>query len=284
MTGLKKKLDCSPIEKRLLIEKSHPQLSISRQVELLGIARSTAYYAPVDNPKNELLMRQIDEIYTECPFYGKRRICHVLRRHGYDIGIKRVCSFMRKMGIQAIYPKPHLSIRCALHKKYPYLLRNIEIRRPDHVWGTDITYIRLSQGFLYLVAIIDWFSRYVLSFQLSNSLENNFCINALETALKQSTPEIHNSDQGCQFTSNEYLSILENQKIQISMDGRGRALDNIFTERLWRSLKYEEVYIKSYETPLHAYEEIKKYFSFYNYSRPHQSLNYKTPAEIYFKK
>lgn len=277
-------MDCSPCEKRLLIENTHPQLSVARQVELLGIARSTAYYAPVDNLEDQLFMRQIDEIYTEHPFYGKRRIRQILLRRGYYVGVKRVCSLMRKMGIRAIYPKPSLSKMARDHKKYPYLLRGIEICRPNHVWGTDITYIRLAHGFLYLVAIIDWFSRYVLSFQLSNTLEKDFCIETLEAALKQSTPEIHNSDQGCQFTSNEYLSILENQKIQISMDGRGRALDNIFTERLWRSLKYEEVYLKSYETAFHAYEEIKKYFTFYNHSRPHQSLNYKTPAEIYFKR
>lgn len=238
----------------------------------------------MDNPEDELYMKQIDEIYTEYPFYGKRRIYQTLLRRGYDIGVKRVCSLMRRIGIQAIYPKPNLSKAAHDHKKYPYLLRGIEICQPNHVWGTDITYIRLAQGFIYLVAIIDWFSRYVLSFQLSNTLENDFCINALEAALKQSRPEIHNSDQGCQFTSNEYLSILENQKIQISMDGRGRAFDNIFTERLWRSLKYEEVYLKSYETPCHAYEEIKKYFTFYNHFRPHQSLDYKTPAEIYFKR
>lgn len=229
-------------------------------------------------------MRRIDEIYTQYPFYGKRRIRQALLRDGHYIGVKRVCSLMRKMGIQAIYPKPNLSKAHALHKKYPYLLRDVEVCRPNHVWGTDITYIRLAQGFLYLVAIIDWFSRYVLSFKLSNTLENDFCIDALETALKCSTPEIHNSDQGSQFTSINYTSILENEKIQISIDGRGRALDNVFTERLWRSLKQEEVYIKTYETPHDAYEEIKKYFAFYNHSRPHQSLNYKTPAEIYFKK
>ncbi len=277
-------MDYSPCEKRLLIENQNPIISVSRQVELLGIARSTAYYAPVDNPEDELFMRQIDGIYTEHPFYGKRRIRQILLRRGYAIGVKKVCGLMRKMGIRAIYPKPNLSKAAHDHKKYPYLLRDLTICRPNHVWGTDITYIRLAHGFLYLVAIIDWFSRYVLSFRLSNTLEKDFCIETLEAALKQSTPEIHNSDQGCQFTSSEYLSILENQKIQISMDGRGRALDNIFTERLWRSLKYEEVYLKSYETSLQAYEEIKKYFTFYNHSRPHQSLNYKTPAEIYFKR
>lgn len=189
---------------------------------------------------------------------------------------------MRKMGIMAIFPKPNTSKKHPEHKIYPYLLRDAEICRPNHVWGSDITYIRLAAGFMYLVAIIDWFSRFVLSFRLSNTLEDSFCVEALEESLVTASPEIHNSDQGSQFTGNSFISVLERQNIQISMDGRGRALDNVFTERLWRSLKYEEVYLKRYETPAEAYAGIKEYFHLYNYERPHQSLNYKTPAEIYF--
>jgi len=229
-------------------------------------------------------MEKIDKIYTQWPFYGSRRIRIELNRGGDAIGRDRVCSLMRKMGIQAIYPKRNLSQVNHNHRKFPYLLRGVEITHVDHVWSTDITYIRMAQGFLYLVAMIDWFSRYVLSFHLSNSMENDFCIETLEESLKKNKPEIHNSDQGSQFTSNDYISILETNGIQISMDSRGRALDNIFVERLWRSVKYEEVYLKNYQTPLHAYQELKKYFHFYNNRRPHQSLNYQTPAEVYFSR
>ena len=227
-------------------------------------------------------MKAIDEIYTSWPFYGYRRIRVELLRRGYELGKARVGSLMRKMGIQALYPKRNLSKSNPDHRKFPYLLRDLPIERNNQVWGTDITYIRLSQGFLYLVAIIDWFSRYVLSFRISNTLEESFCIEALEEALQKQIPEIHNSDQGSQFTSNRYLSILETSGIQISMDGRGRALDNVFTERLWRSVKYEEVYLKRYENPLEAHHSLTSYFTFYNHVRPHQSLNYQTPAEVYF--
>lgn len=277
-------MDYSPGEKRQLIENQHPVISISRQAKLLDIARSTAYYVPIVHPEDESYMKLIDEIYTECPFYGSRRMVAVLRRRGHTIGREYVCSLMKRMGIKAIYPKPNISKSHPDHRKYPYLLREIEICRVNQVWGTDITYIRLTHGFLYLVAIIDWFSRFVVSFRLSNSLEDGFCIEALDEALQKGIPEIHNSDQGSQFTSSSYLSLLENRDIQISMDGRGRAMDNIFTERLWRTVKYEEVYIKNYETPLSAYQSLKAYFHLYNFKRPHQSLGYQTPAEIYFKK
>ena len=187
------------------------------------------------------------------------------------------------MGIQAIYPKRRTSLANIQHKKYPYLLRNLKIYRPNQVWGTDITYIRLAQGFVYLVAFLDWFSRYVVSFQLSNTLESDFCLQALEKALSIGKPEISNSDQGVQFTSKDYIEILQKEEIQISMDGKGRCYDNIFTERLWRSVKYEEVYLKDYKDPLEAEKSLKEYFKFYNEERGHQSLDYKTPAEIYFK-
>ncbi len=230
-----------------------------------------------------MLMREIDEIYTAWPFYGSRRIQVELNRRGYAIGRKRVTGLMGKLGIQAIYPQPKTSLGNTQHKKYPYLLRGLEIGRPNQVWGTDITYIRLAQGFLYLVAFLDWFSRYVIAFRLSNALENDFCVAALEQALTVGQPEISNSDQGVQFTSNTFTQVLEREKIQISMDGKGRCHDNIFTERLWRSVKYEEVYLKNYRDPLEAQMSLKNYFKFYNEQRPHQSLNYKTPAEIYFK-
>lgn len=255
-----------------------------RQVELLGIARSTAYYSPIIDPEDDLYMKKIDEIYTAWPYFGSRRIRAILLRRGHDIGRTRVCSLMRKMGIEAIYPKHRTTFPNSQHRKYPYLLKGLTICRPNHVWSTDITYIRLQHGFIYLVAILDWYSRYVLSFRVSITLEDEFCIEALEESLEKEVPEIFNSDQGSQFTGNAFTGVLENKKIQISMDGKGRAYDNIFTERLWRSVKYEEVYLKNYQSPLEAYESLKKYFYFYNHERPHQSLDYQTPAEIYFKK
>lgn len=228
-------------------------------------------------------MHEIDKIFTAHPFYGKRRISVTLKQMGYDIGLKHTRTLMRKMGLEAIYPKKKTSVSNIAHKVYPYLLRNVEILRPNQVWATDITYIRLLQGFVYLVAIIDWFSRYVLSWKLSITIEKEFCMEALEEALKVDLPEIFNSDQGSQFTSPEFTGKLGEKQIQISMDGKGRCMDNIFTERLWRSVKYEEVYIKNYSTPLEAHQGLKEYFNFYNNVRPHQSLNYKTPAQIYFQ-
>lgn len=254
-----------------------------RQTELLGIARSTAYYRPIINSEEDFYMKKIDEIYTAWPYFGSRRIRAILERRGYDIGRDRVCSLMRRMGIEAIYPKHRTTFPNAQHRKYPYLLKGLIICRPNHVWSTDITYIRLQHGFIYLVAILDWFSRYVLSFRISITLEDEFCIEALEESLERTIPEIFNSDQGSQFTGNGFTGVLESNKVQISMDSKGRAYDNIFTERLWRSVKYEEVYLKNYQSPLEAYESLKKYFHFYNHERPHQSLDYQTPAEIYFK-
>jgi len=227
-------------------------------------------------------MHCIDEIFTECPFYGARKIKEALRRLGWNIGRQKVRSLMNKMGLEAIYPKKKTSMPHPDHKIYPYLLTNVYITRSNMVWASDITYIRLRQGFLYLVAIIDWFSRYVLSWRLSNSLDVYFCMEALEEALDKGKPDIFNTDQGSQFTSNDFTGILLNKGIAISMDGRGRVFDNIFTERLWRTVKYEEVYIKQY----HVYSDVKEglvnYFPFYNTRRFHQSLGYKTPHEVHY--
>lgn len=268
----------------MLIDHTNKDISITMQAELLGIARSTVYYEPVVDPYDIELMRLIDEQYTMTPFYGSRRITEALKRNGHTVNRKRVQRLMKIMGIEAIYPKPNLSKPYPENKIYPYLLRNVEISKSNQVWGTDITYIRLSKGWAYLVAIMDWFSRYVLSWELSISLEGGFCIGALEKALVIGigTPEIFNSDQGSQFTSLDFVSRLEQNNIQISMDGKGRAIDNIFTERLWRTLKYEEVYIRDYQNVREAKEGIGKYMDFYNHERPHQSLGYKTPAEVYF--
>jgi putative transposase len=231
-------------------------------------------------------MNAIDKIYTEFPSFGHRKIRKMLEtEHDIIIGKKRTLSLMNKMGLQVIYPRqnPNTSQAALLHKKFPYLLKNLTITKPNQVWGTDITYIRLASGFIYLVAIIDWYSRYVISWRLSLTLENTFCVEALKEALKTGKPAIHNSDQGKQFTSNDYIATLKApQDIQISMDGRGRCFDNIFTERLWRSVKQEDIYIKDYQTLEETQAGLITYFSNYNTRRPHQSLNEKTPAEIYF--
>ncbi len=269
-------------EKRELIEPGNTQLSVRRQCELIGLHRSNLYYEFVGVREGLLrLMHRVDEIFTECPFYGSRRIVAALRREGYQAGRERVQALMRKMGLYAIYPKKWLSKPHPEHKIYPYLLTGVEIVRPDQVWSADITYIRLQRGFLYLVAIMDWFSRYVLAWRLSNSLEAYFCMEALEEALEKGCPEIFNSDQGSQFTSLEFTDILLKSMINISMDGRGRVFDNIFSERLWRSVKYEEVYIKNYQVYADARQGLGNYFSLYNYRRGHQSLGYKTPYEVY---
>jgi putative transposase len=226
-------------------------------------------------------MRRIDEIYTAHPYYGYRRITAALQREGDAINEKRIRRLMKAMGIEGIHPKPRLSMPGKQQHKYPYLLRGVEIERKDQAWSTDITYIPTKKGFLYLVGIMDWFSRYVLSWELSNSLDDSFCIEALDRALTGNKPEIFNSDQGSQFTGKRFTAVLEGAGIQISWDGRGRALDNVFIERLWRSLKYEEVYTNCYETAQDAILGISKYMEFYNKRRPHQSLGYKTPYEVY---
>jgi putative transposase len=227
-------------------------------------------------------MSLIDQKYLERPFYGSRRMTNYLCSLGYEVNRKRIRRLMRVMGIQAIYPRPRTTIRGRDHKIYPYLLRGLNIDRVDQVWATDITFIPMSYGFMYLVAIIDWFSRYVLSWELSNTLDSDFCVTALTRALKYGIPDIFNSDQGSQFTSHDFTGQLLTAGIQISMDGRGRVMDNIFIERLWRSLKYEDIYIKEYETVKQLYLGLDQYFDFYNYERPHQSLGYKTPAMVYF--
>lgn len=261
----------------------HSQISIRRQCALLSVNRSGLYYEPAEPSAEDLLvMRRIDEQYTKTPFYGSRRMVVCLRACGVEANRKRVQRLMKQMGLEAIYPKPHLSANYLQHKVYPYLLRGVVVDTPDQVWSTDITYIRLRHGFMYLVAILDWFSRYVLAWRLSNTLDVAFCLDALEEALNgQRRPGIFNSDQGVQFTSRDFTKRLERNAIRISMDGRGRVFDNIFIERLWRSVKYEEVYLKDYDGALEARGGIGRYFRFYNLERPHQALGYQTPAAVY---
>lgn len=269
-----------------MIEHAHPRLSVSRQCDLLGLSRSSLYYRSVcDTGEDNFLMRLIDEQYTRTPFFGVRRMVDRLRKRGFNIGPKRVRRLMREMGIEAIYPKPRTSKPAPNHRIYPYLLRDVKVECPDHVWSTDITYIRMTPGFAYLVAIMDWFSRYVLSWRLSITLESDFCVEALDQALMNGArPTIFNSDQGSQFTSDNFTGLLQNNGILISMDGRGRAFDNIFVERLWRTVKYEEVYLKDYRSVPEARESLNAYFQFYNTERPHQSLGYATPQAVYMSK
>lgn len=253
---------------------------------MVGLPRSSYYYTPVgETEENLVLMRLIDEKYTEVPFYGVARMTAWLRHDkGCTVNPKRVRRLMRVMGLDAIYPKPNLSRSNPGHKVFPYLLRGVPVVRCNQVWSTDITYIRLRTGFLYLAAVMDWFSRYVLSWELSNTLENRFCIDALEKALAHhEAPEIFNTDQGAQFTSSSFTSRLLDREIKVSMDGRGRALDNVFIERLWRSVKYEAVYLADYATGLDTFRGLDHYFKFYNGSRRHQSLGYLTPAEVYLE-
>jgi len=273
-----------PVEdKRRMIDPMHPKISISRQCELIGLNRSVWYYRPVEESQADLLARRlIDEQYTRTPFYGARRMTVCLQGQGIDINHKRVTRLMREMGIQAVYPKPNLSKADSEHKIYPYLLRGLSINRSEQVWSSDITYIRMSKGFVYLVAIMDWYSRYVLSWSVSNTIDTHFCLEALHKALLKGRPEIFNTDQGSQFTSNAFTKVLIDNGIRISMDSRGRAFDNIFIERLWRSLKYEEVYLNEYETVKNTRGGISGYFEFYNNERPHQSLGYKTPYEVHY--
>jgi len=266
----------------MLIEPKHLDLSIRQQCELVDLPRSSYYYeAQEETPFNLELMRLIDEQYIRTPFYGVPRMTAWLRRGGYKVNPKRIRRLMRLMSLEAIYPKPQLSKAHPNHLKYPYLLRDLKVLRPDQVWGIDITYIRLNRGFAYLVAIIDWYSRYVVAWEMDITLETSFCLQALNRALSDGQCEIFNSDQGCQFTSEEFTSRLKQEEIRISMDGRGRVFDNIFVERLWRSLKYEEVYLKTYWSVREARQEIGRYFEFYNQERLHQSLRYQTPAEVY---
>lgn len=271
---------------RTLVEPTHPRLSVARQCELLGLSRASWYYRPADESAEHLaLMRLLDEQYTRTPFYGIRRMTAWLQQQGHAVNHKRVERLLRCMGLEAVYPKPRLSLPATgvgtPTVRYPYLLRGLRVARPNHVWSTDMTYIRLRRGFLYLVAILDGHSRYVLAWEVSNTLDTGFCLATLDRALAQGTPQIFNSDQGVQFTSAAFTSRLAEAGIQISWDGRGRALDNIFVERLWRSLKYEEVYLHDYETVPEAVRGLARYFRFYNEERLHQALAYQTPAQVF---
>lgn len=260
-------------------------MSVRTQCELLSVHRSGVYYVPrpVD-ARTLLIQRRIDEIYTACPFYGVRKITAQLRGDGLVVNHKAVARHMQVMGLRAIYPGPNLSKRAQQHAVYPYLLRGLKIERPNQVWGVDITYIRLRSGWMYLFAVLDWFSRFVVSWSLDLTLEIGFVLEAMRSALTSATPTICNSDQGSHFTSPQYIALFQDTPVQISMDGKGRALDNIFTERLWRTVKYEEVYLKDYASPREARTGISDYLDFYNYRRLHQALDYQTPAQLYFKK
>jgi putative transposase len=265
-----------------LVEHHHPDLSLKSQAELLSVSRASLYYQAVPPSAEEIAIKhRIDELYTAHPFYGSRKITALLRAE-WLINRKRVQRYMREMGLAGVCPGPNLSRPAPGHQIYPYLLRHIRARYPNHIWGIDITYIRMVSGWLYLVAILDWFSRYVISWELDQSLELPFVLAAVDRALAQARPVICNSDQGSHFTSPQYLDRLRAVEVQISMDGRGRALDNIFTERLWRSVKYEEVYLNEYFNPREARQGLSRYFHFYNDERPHQALGYFTPAQVYF--
>jgi putative transposase len=266
-----------------MIDRTH-NLSVVRQCRILRLARSTAYYQPVPISLTDLaLMRRIDELHLNYPFAGSRMLRDMLRREGQTIGRKHIITLMKKMGIEALYRKPNTSRRHTAHPIYPYLLRDIRIERPNQVWATDITYIPMRRGFVYLVAIIDWYSRRVLAWRLSNTLTTDFCIDALEEAIaRYGTPDIFNTDQGSQFTSGEFTGCLKKNGIRISMDGKGCWCDNVFVERLWRSIKYEEVYLKAYDSVSTARAGLGVYLAFYNARRPHQSLDGQTPDTIYF--
>ncbi len=257
-------------------------MSVAQQCALVGLARSSWYYQPrPPSATTQELLDRLDEQYTRTPFYGTRRMTAWLRREGYPVNRKRVRRLLQLLGLEAIYPKPHTSTPAPGHRVYPYLLRGVSITHADQVWSSDITYIRLTQGWVYLVAILDWYSRYVVAWEVSNSLDSAFCLTALERALAQTRPTIFNTDQGSQFTSLEFTGRLRAADVRISMDGRGRALDNIFVERLWRTVKYEGVYLKGYETVPVATRSLSDYFRFYNEERLHQALAYRTPAAVY---
>jgi len=280
----RKKALSLPVSCRLNWVEKSPDFSIRRQCRLAGLSRSHFYYNPVpESEENLQLMLLIDAQYMKRPEYGYPRMTDWLIDEGYDVNPKRIARLMQVMGLQAITPGPHTSKPCPGHKIYPYLLRGVDVVRPNHVWSIDITYIPMASGFLYLVAVIDWFSRYVISWELSNSMDSLFCVSALERALDVGNPEIFNTDQGVQFTSGDFTSVLLDKEISISMDGRGRALDNVFIERLWWTVKYENVYPRNYETGKALYCGLDTYFQYYNHERKHSSLDKKTPAEIFFQ-
>ena len=267
-----------------MIDSNHPNLSIRRQCELLGISRSSYYQEPAgESPENLDLLRVIDEQHLRCPFFGRRQMTDWLRLQGYQVNEKRVRRLMSLLGLESVFPGRKTTVPNREHRIYPYLLRGVEVVQPNQVWSADITYIPMSEGFMYLVAVIDWYSRHVLSWELSNTMDSSFCVDALLGALKRSglQPDIFNTDQGSQFTSHAFTSELESRGIRISMDGKGRALDNVFIERLWRSLKYEEVYLKSYDSVTDLRSSLETYFDFYCNERPHQALAGQTPASVY---
>jgi len=259
-------------------------LSIMRQCELLGLCRSSLYYRPPPISEADLLlMRSIDELHLAHPFLGARRLARLFQRAGVDVGRRHVGTLMLLMGIEAIYRKKRTSLPDKGHRIYPYLLRDVVIERPNQVWATDVTYLPMAKGFAYLVAILDLYSRKVLAFRVSNTLATDFCIEALDEALRcYGAPEIFNTDQGSQFTDEDFTAVLDTQGVRISMDGKGRWIDNVFVERLWRSVKYESIYLHAHETPREVNIELARYFDFYNAQRPHQSLDYRTPDEMYF--
>ena len=265
-----------------LVERNDPELPLSLQARLLGVSRSSLYYQH-RSPSAEAiaLKHRIDEIYTQYPFYGSRRIREQFHRDGWQVNRKAVQRHMREMGLEALYPGPNLSKRRQQDQIYPYLLSGLVITRPNQVWGIDLTYVRLQQGWMYLVAILDWYARYVVSWELDQTLEMPFVLAAVEQALALASPMIVNSDQGSHFTSPQYTNLLKAHEGQISMDGKGRALDTIFTERLWRTVKYENIYLQDYQSPREARQGIKEYLTYYNQQRPHQALGYQTPAEVY---
>ena len=265
-----------------MVERRDASLSIVRQCSLLGISRSGLYYQPAGISAEDLtLMKLIDRQYLSAPFYGARRMAVWLRKAGYEVNRKHIRRLMRVMGLSAIYRRPRTSKPACGHRIHPYLLHGMDIRRPNQVWAADITYIPMARGFLYLVVIMDWYSRYVLSWRLSNTLDADFCVEALKEALQKGPPDIFNTDQGAQFTGEEFTGLLESQGVKISMDGRGSYSDNLFIERLWRTVKYEEVYLKAYQDGREARAGIGEYFRFYDTQRPHQALEYQTPAEVY---
>jgi putative transposase len=268
--------------KRPLVEPNHPHLSIRRQCELLDLNRSSYYLPPAtESEENLRLMRLIDQQFLKTPFYGSRKMTIALERAGETVNRKRVQRLMALMGLEAVFPRPRTTIPASDARVYPYLLRDRELTHVDEVWSSDITYVPMKHGFMYLTAVIDWFSRYVLSWRLSNTPEGRFCLEALDEALSRGRPEIFNTDRGSQFTSQEYTDRLEEAGIAVSRDGRGRALDNVFVERLWRSVKYEDIYIKNYELVPELESGLEAYFWFYDEERPHQSLDYRTPGEVY---
>ena len=264
------------------VDEGFADLSVVSQCALLEVPRSTWYYEPVGpDPLDDFLMKRLDRLYTELPFYGVRKMTAVLQAEDLLVGPKRVRRLLREMGLMAIYPKPRLSVPGSPMQRYPYLLRGVAIERPNHVWSTDITYLPMAKGHLYLTAVIDWYSRFVVSWELADTLEAEASLAALDRALERGCPEIFNNDQGSQFTCAAFVNRLLSKGIKVSWDGRGRCLDNVFVERLWRTVKYEEVYLKAYESPKEARTSLAEYFRFYNERRLHQNLNYRTPGDVY---